>query len=123
MKKPVSISGVGVVLALAVLTLAVLAAPLPGAAAASLPVGCSNKTLKLTTEETPPRHFSEPVKAVKASAGVTCAQAYEIIRGALTGKLPNGWKLYGGTFTPPSGFVAELARKGSRQVQFAVHGG
>jgi hypothetical protein len=118
MKKLLTTVGVGLAL-----VLGAAAAPAPGAAAASLPVTCPNKTLKITTEETPPRHFGEPVKAVEASAGMTCAQAYEVIRGALTGKLPGGWKVYSGSFTPPQGFVAELAKKGSRKVQFAVHGG
>ena len=118
MRKLASTLGIGLVL-----MLATVAAPLPAAAAAGLPVSCPNKTLKLQTEETPPRHFSEPVRSVKASSGFSCAQAYEIVRGALTGKLPGGWKLYSASFTPPQGFVAELAKKGPKEVQFAVHGG
>jgi hypothetical protein len=118
MRKLAIASCIGFALALGIVT-----APLPVAVAAGLPVKCSNKTLKLTTEESPPRHFSEPVKSVRASAGFSCAKAYEIVRAALTGNLPRGWKLGTGQFQAPAGFVPELASKGSKRVQFAVHGG
>ncbi|HEY1855157.1 MAG TPA: hypothetical protein VGG40_11265 [Solirubrobacterales bacterium] len=107
----------------AVLALAAIAALLPAAASASSTRTCPNKTMKLTIEGTPPETVSEPVKAISTEGGVTCAQAYEVIRGSLTGKPVSGWKVEVGKFKAPEGLVPELARKGSKRIKFAVQGG
>jgi hypothetical protein len=118
MKKLATTLGIG-----AILAVAAVSALVPGAAAAKSIKTCPNKSMKIKIESDPPQTFSEPVKAVSTEGGVTCALAYEVIRGALTNHVPKGWKIESGKFKAPEGLVPELARKGSKRIQFAVQGG
>ncbi len=98
-----------------------------GAAAAVAPTAasaastCANKSVALKTEEGRTLHI--PVKAISVEGGVSCAEAYKVIASALEGKPLNGWKTAVGKFEAPPGLVPEIAKKGSKKIQFAVHGG
>lgn len=118
MKKLATTLGIG-----AILALGTAAAAMPATAAAKPATTCPNKTMKIQTGETPPQTYSEPVKAISTEGGVSCAQAYEVIRGTLSGQVPSGWKVEVGKFKAPVGLVPEVAKKGSKRIQFAVQGG
>jgi hypothetical protein len=93
----------------------------PTAASARTATTCANKSVKIPVEEGKPIHV--PVKAITVEGGVSCAEAYKVIAGALAGKPVAGWKTAVGQFKTPLGFVPEIAKKGSKKIQFAVQGG
>jgi hypothetical protein len=93
----------------------------PTAASAAGASTCPNKTVKIPAEEGKP--FPVPVKAISVEGGVSCAEAYKVIVGALAGKPVGGWKTAIGKFEAPEGFEPEIAKKGSKKVKFAVQGG
>jgi hypothetical protein len=104
------------------------AASLAGTAAAVAPTAasaagasCANKSLAIKTEEGRTLHI--PVKAVTVEGGVSCAEAYKVIAGGLTGKPVSGWKTSIAHFEAPEGLVPEQAKKGSKKIKFAVQGG
>jgi hypothetical protein len=97
------------------------AAVAPTAASARAGSTCANKSLVLKTEEG--RTFHIPVKAITVEGGVSCAEAYKVIAGGLTGKPVSGWKTAIGHFEAPEGLVPEIAKKGSKKIKFAVQGG
>lgn len=97
---------------------AVAVAPTAASAAGT---SCPNKSLALKTEEGRTLHV--PVKAITIQGGVSCAEAYKVIAGGLEGKPFNGWKTGIGHFEAPEGLVPEVAKKGSKKIQFAVQGG
>jgi hypothetical protein len=82
---------------------------------------CANKSLPVKTEEG--RVFHYPVKAITVEGGVSCAEAYKVIDGAISGKPLNGWKTAIGKFEAPEGLVPEIAKKGSKKIKFAIQGG
>jgi hypothetical protein len=82
---------------------------------------CANKSVALKTEEGSTLHI--PVKAITVEGGVSCAEAYKVIAGALVGKPLSGWKTAVGKFEAPPGLVPEIAKKGSKKIKFAVQGG
>ena len=93
----------------------------PTAASARAASSCPNKSVALKAEEG--RTFHIPVKAITVEGGVNCAEAYKVIVGALEGKPVNGWKAAIGKFEAPEGLVPQVAKKGSKKIQFAVQGG
>jgi hypothetical protein len=93
----------------------------PTAASARAASSCPNKSLALNLEEGRTIHI--PVKAITVEGGVSCAEAYKVIAGGLTGKPVNGWKTAVGKFEAPEGLVPEIAKKGSKKIKFAVQGG
>ena len=108
------------------------AASLAGTAAAVAPsaasaaTSCGNKSLKIAVEGGKPFHY--PVKAIEVEGGATCAEATQVIAGVLGGKPPSGWKSVPAHYELPKalaeeGLFPQLAKKGSKKVKFAVHGG
>ena len=68
------------------------------------------------------------MKAIEVEGGATCAEAVQVISGVLAGKAPAGWKATSGHYELPKalaeeGFFPQLAKKGSKKVKYAVHGG
>ena len=93
----------------------------PTAASARGGVSCANKSVKIPQEGGKAIHI--PVKAITVEGGVSCAEAYKVIAGGLSGKTVSGWKTSIGTFEAPEGLVPEIAKKGSKKIKFAVRGG
>jgi hypothetical protein len=92
----------------------------PTAASARAASSCANKSLALKVEG---RTLHIPVKAVTVEGGVSCATAYKVITGVLEGKPPSGWKSAVAHFEPPEGLVAQVLKKGSKTIKYAVQGG
>jgi len=97
------------------------AAVAPTAASARVASTCANKSLAIKTEAGQTLHI--PVKAITIEGGVSCAEAYKVIAGGLSGKPVNGWKTSIGKFEAPEGLVPEISKKGSKKIKFAVQGG
>jgi hypothetical protein len=93
----------------------------PTAASARAASTCANKTITINAEEG--RKFHLPVKAISVEGGASCAEAYKVIAGAMEGKPLPGWKTAIGKFEAPEGLVPEIAKKGSKEIKFAVQGG
>jgi hypothetical protein len=105
----------------AVASLAGTAAAVAPTAASAAGTKCANKSIAIKPEEGSTIHI--PVKAISVEGGVSCAEAYKVIAGGLTGKPVNGWKTAIGKFEAPEGLVPEIAKKGSKKIKFAVQGG
>jgi hypothetical protein len=93
----------------------------PTAASARAASTCANKNLALKTEEGRTLHF--PVKAITVEGGVSCAEAYKVITGVVTGKPPAGWKSVAAHFEAPEGLIPQMVKKGSKKIKYAVQGG
>jgi hypothetical protein len=93
----------------------------PTAASAHKATSCANKSIKIKEEGGPAIHI--PVKAITVEGGVSCAEAYKVITGLLTGEPPKGWKSSSASFEPPEGLIAQQAKKGSKKIKYAVQGG
>ncbi|MBS1860136.1 MAG: hypothetical protein JSS68_00340 [Actinobacteria bacterium] len=89
--------------------------------AASAATTCADKTIKIQVEGSKP--IPLPVKAITTEGGVSCAEAYKVIAGVLTGEPPSGWKSYGAHFPTPEGLVPQGVKKGSKKIKFATRGG
>lgn len=94
--------------------------------AASAATSCGNKSVKLSQEGAKP--FNYPVKAIYVEGGATCAEATKVISGVLVGEPPSGWKSVIAHYELPKalaeeGLLPQLAKKGSKKIKFAVHGG
>jgi hypothetical protein len=94
--------------------------------AASAATSCGNKSVKLKQEGEKP--FNYPVKAIYVEGGATCAEATKVIAGVLNGEPPSGWKSVIAHYELPKalaeeGLLPQLAKKGSKKIKFAVHGG
>jgi hypothetical protein len=102
------------------------AASLAGTAAVVAPTAawaattCANKTIKIQVEGSKP--IPVPVKAISVE-GVSCAEAYKVIKGVVAGEPPNGWKSYAANFPTPEGLVPQAVKKGSKKIKFATPGG
>jgi hypothetical protein len=59
---------------------------------------------------------------IRAEGGATCAEAYAVIRGVVTKKLPRGWTVAHGNFKVPKGLVPQVAVNGKKKVTFALPG-
>ncbi len=104
-----------------IVALVALLAALAPAAASARATTCANKQVKISPE--PGTHFKIPVKAIKTEGGVSCATAYKVITGFVTGKPPKGWKSKVAHFEAPEGLVPQLVTKGSKKIKYAVQGG
>jgi hypothetical protein len=93
----------------------------PTAASARGASTCANQSVKVPVAEAKPIHV--PAKAISVQGGATCAEAYKVIAGALSGNPVPGWKTAIGHFEAPEGLVPEIATKGSKKIKFAVQGG
>ncbi len=93
----------------------------PTAASARASSTCANKNMALKIENSPTIHM--PVKAISTEGGVSCAEAYKVIGGFLTGKPPSGWKSVPAHFEAPEGLVPQMVKKGSKKIKYAVQGG
>jgi hypothetical protein len=94
--------------------------------AASAATSCGNKSVKIKQEGAKP--FNYPVKAIYVEGGATCAEATTVISGVLAGEPPSGWKSVIAHYELPKalaeeGLLPQLAKKGSKKIKFAVHGG
>jgi hypothetical protein len=96
-------------------------AVVPSAASARAGTKCADKSLAVKPETGPVLHL--PVKAVTVEGGVSCAEAYKVITDSLEGMTPKGWTFAIGKFEAPEGMVPEVAKKGSKKIKFAIHGG
>ncbi|HTT94537.1 MAG TPA: hypothetical protein VMF55_07675 [Solirubrobacterales bacterium] len=92
----------------------------PSAASAEAGTPCANKVFAIANGG-PTDHI--PVKAITVEGGVTCADAYKLIRDTLSGKEPSGWKSVLGKFEAPEGLIPSELKKGAKKVRYAVRGG
>jgi len=102
---------------------AIVVAPVTPAVAATK---CGNKTVKLPQEGAKP--YPILVKAISVEGGATCAESAAVIAGVLVGKPLPGWKSVIAHYELPKalaeeGLLPQLAKKGSKKIKFAVHGG
>jgi opacity protein-like surface antigen len=125
--KQFGIGGLGSVLALAVLAVALTS----GAQASSGYTACPNKTIKITVEGAEgekPRTFNVKAKAISVD-GVTCAAAYEFIRYSYNGEKigASGYPLHytckQGTFSAPVGFLPTQCVKPGKKIRYGAQGG
>ena len=93
----------------------------PTAASARAASTCANKSIKIEPEAGHPFHI--PVKAITVEGGVSCAEAYKVITGVVTGKTPSGWKSFSAHFEAPEGLIPQGVKKGSKKIKYAVQGG
>jgi hypothetical protein len=93
----------------------------PTAASARAASTCANKNLKIEPEAGHPLHF--PVKAIVVEGGVSCAEAYKVISGVISGNAPSGWKSVPAHFEAPEYLIPQELKKGSKKIKYAVHGG
>jgi hypothetical protein len=93
----------------------------PTAASARAASTCANKSVKVPVEGGKPIHV--PVKAITVEGGVSCAEAYKVIVGTLSGKLPSGWKSVPANFEAPTGLIPQEVKKGGKKIKYAVQGG
>jgi hypothetical protein len=110
--------GLAILVCVAALAAAVIA---PSAASARGVKTCANKTVKLHLEEG--RLYPYPVKAISTEGGVSCAEAYKVIREFVEGSQPAGWKSVPAHFEAPEGLFAQSLKKGSKKINFAGRGG
>jgi hypothetical protein len=82
---------------------------------------CANTRVTISPEAGHPIKY--PVKAITTEGGVSCATAYKVIQGVLTGKPPAGWKGATASFEAPEGLIPQLVKKGSKKIKYAVQGG
>jgi hypothetical protein len=121
MKKKLQLGRGAAILACAASLAGTAVAVAPTAASARAASSCANKSIKITEEEGPAIHV--PVKAITVQGGVSCATAYKVITGALTGKPVSGWKYATGQFEAPEGLVPQIAKNGNKKIKYAVQGG
>ena len=110
--------GVAILVCAAALAAAVVA---PTAASARGVKTCANKTVKLHLEEG--RLYPLPVKAITTEGGVSCAEAYKVIREYVEGSQPAGWKSITAHFEAPEGMFPQGLKKGGKKIYFATRGG
>jgi hypothetical protein len=110
--------GIALLVCVAALAAAVVA---PTAASARGVKTCANKTVKLHQEDGSVYPF--PVKAISTEGGVSCAEAYKVIREYIEGSSPAGWKSITVHFEAPEGTFAQGLKKGGKKIYFATRGG
>lgn len=104
----------------AVASLAATAAAVAPTAASAAGTKCANKSVAVKPEGGSTLHIAARAITVE---GTTCAEAYKVIGESLSGKPTGAWKVGIGKFTAPEGLVPEVAKNGSKKIQFAVQGG
>ncbi|HKZ15453.1 MAG TPA: hypothetical protein VJL81_16565 [Solirubrobacterales bacterium] len=97
------------------------AAVAPAAASARGASFCPNKTIAIQIEGGSPVHL--PVKMITVEGGVSCAEAYKVIAGVMSGKPPTGWKSFPAQFKTPEGLYPQGVKNGSKKIKFATRGG
>ncbi len=126
-RKWFGIGGLGSMLALAVLAVALTS----GAQASSGYTSCPNKTFKVTIEGAEgekPQKFNVTAKAISVD-GVTCAAAYEFIRFAYNGEKVSatGYPLHytckSATFKTPLGYLPTQCVKPGKKIRYGAQGG
>jgi hypothetical protein len=110
--------GVAILVCVAALAAAVIA---PTAASARGAKTCANKTVKLHQEGG--SLYPLPVKSISTEGGVSCAEAYKVIREYIEGSQPAGWKSIPAHFEAPEGMYAQGLKKGGKKIWFATRGG
>ena len=110
--------GAAILVCAAALAAAVIA---PTAASARGVKTCANKTVKLHQEGG--SVYPYPVKAISTEGGVSCAEAYKVIREYIEGSQPAGWKSFTVHTEAPDGLYAQGLKKGSKKIYFAGRGG
>lgn len=93
----------------------------PTAASASGVKNCPNKTVKLHQEGGSVYPF--PIKSITTEGGVSCAEAYKVIREYIEGSSPAGWKSITAHFEAPEGTFPQGLKKGGKKIYFATRGG
>jgi hypothetical protein len=93
----------------------------PDNASARMGTSCGSKIIAVPQKGG--KSLNVPVSRIRVEGGATCAEAYAVIRGAVTKKLPSGWVVRPGNFQVPNGLTAQTARKGEKTVKYAVVGG
>jgi hypothetical protein len=93
----------------------------PGTALAHAASSCGSKSIKVSQQGG--KSVDVAVSRIRVEGGATCAEAYKVIRGAVTKELPRGWVLGPGNFKVPPGLTAEVAVNGHKKVKYAVVGG
>jgi hypothetical protein len=109
--------GVAILVCAAALAAAVIAPTAASAAAKT----CANKTVKLQQEGG--SVYPYPVKEISTEGGVSCAEAYKVIREYIEGSQPAGWKSFTVHTEAPEGLYAQGLKKGSKKIDFAGRGG
>jgi hypothetical protein len=99
--------------------IAALIAPLGASAAGS--TTCASKTITVPAAGGG-KTVAVPVSRISVHGGATCAEAYAVIRGVVTKKVPAGWTIRPAHFPVPHGLHAEAATKGAKTVRFALVG-
>jgi hypothetical protein len=93
----------------------------PGtAAAAPAASNCGSKSIKVPQKGSKTVYVA--VSRIRVEGGATCAEAFKVIRGAVTKNLPSGWTLGRGKFKVPEGLTAQVAVNGHKKVEFALVG-
>jgi hypothetical protein len=108
------------ILACAALLAGTATAIAPAAASAQGSSSCGSKSIKVPQKGGKALHVA--ASRIKVEGGATCAEAYAVIRGAVTKNLPPGWVLGRGNFHVPPGLVAQVAVNGKKKVEYAVVG-
>ena len=102
-----------------------VAAVAPTAASAA-GTSCGNKNVKVPVAGGKPIHVQ--VQAITVEGGAVCAEAAQVIGGALAGQPPSGWKPITPHYTLPKalseqGLFPQEMKKGSKKIKYAIHGG
>jgi hypothetical protein len=92
----------------------------PGSAAAHAGTNCGARTI--TVKAGGGKAVRVPASRIAVEGGATCADAYKVIRGKVTKRLPSGWTVSRGTYKVPRGLTPYVAVNGHKKVKFALVG-
>jgi hypothetical protein len=120
MKDILHLRHVAVVLACSASLAATATAVVPAAAAP--PAASSCGATSITVKHSGGKPVSVPVSRITVEGGATCAEAYQVIRGALAKKPPQGWAVTEANFKVPHGLNAMVAVNGHKKVKYALVG-
>jgi hypothetical protein len=118
MKTKLRLGRVAAVLACAASMAGTAIAIAPTAASARAGTKCPEKSL-VVKSASGGTTIHATAKAISVQGGVGCTEAYKVIRGSLEGKA-SGWTIRPNGPNAPEGFVAEVAEKSGKKIQFAV---
>jgi hypothetical protein len=119
MKTKLRLGRVAAVLACAASMAGTAIAIAPAAASARGGTKCPEKSL-VVKSASGGTTIHATAKSISVQGGVGCAEAYKVIRGSLEGKVVNGWTIRPNGPDAPEGFVAEVAEKPGKKIQFVV---
>jgi hypothetical protein len=120
MKNKLSPGRLTAVLACAVSLAGTAVAIAPTAASARAGTKCPEKSFTVKPVSGGGESVESTAKAISVKGGVSCTEAYAVIRGSLEGKPPNGWTIRPGGGGAPMGYVFEMASKPGKTIKFAV---